>query len=208
MQKKIIDVLKLISIFSFILTSIALASSERDSQSSKAEYLVKSTIDSIRTTVIEGKKTLSEEELNIKLEEVIANAFNFNEMSSRCLGMYWRKANEEQKREFTKYLTILLSTSYLNKIRNGIEESKIEYDGSRSGEDSVVVKTKIEYKGEMASVDYRLMKAGNEDLKIYDVIIENIGLVSNYRSEFGSIVSTYGIDGLIEKLKNRVENKK
>ena len=94
----------------------------------------------------------------------------------------------------------------INKILKNIEESTFAYPENRVEKDRAVVMTIIENGGDKISIDYRLMLKDNAWL-VYDVIIENIGLVSNYRSEFSGIIRKEGYDGLLKRLREKNEKK-
>jgi phospholipid transport system substrate-binding protein len=93
----------------------------------------------------------------------------------------------------------------MKKIIKGIDTAEIRYphnalevEGKRA-----TVKTIVSSDGETASIEYRLLQRADSSWWAYDVVIENIGLVSNYRTEFGDIIRRSGFDGLLKMLKER-----
>jgi phospholipid transport system substrate-binding protein len=133
----------------------------------------------------------------------IANEiFDFNEIARRSLGRYWQPLTELQRTEFVFLFGDLLERSYISKIELYGGE-KIVYSGERVEADLATVSTKIMTKnGTEVPVDYRLFKRGDRWM-IYDVSVEGISLVSNYRTQFNKIIQTNGYNGLVEKMRTR-----
>ena len=133
----------------------------------------------------------------------IANEiFDFNEIARRSLGRYWQPLTEPQRTEFVFLFGDLLERSYISKIELYGGE-KIVYSGERVEADLATVSTKIMTKnGTEVPVDYRLFKRGDRWM-IYDVSVEGISLVSNYRTQFNKIIQTNGYNGLVEKMRTK-----
>jgi phospholipid transport system substrate-binding protein len=133
----------------------------------------------------------------------IANEiFDFNEIARRSLGRYWQPLTELQRTEFVFLFGDLLERSYISKIELYGGE-KIVYSGERVEADLATVSTRIMTKnGTEVPVDYRLFKRGDRWM-IYDVSVEGISLVSNYRTQFNKIIQTNGYNGLVEKMRTK-----
>jgi phospholipid transport system substrate-binding protein len=131
----------------------------------------------------------------------IANEiFDFPEIARRSLGRYWQPLSEAQRSEFVGLFGDLLERSYISKIELFGGE-KIVYGGERMDGDLAVVSTKIITKnGTEVPIDYRLFKRG-DSWKVYDVNIEGISLVSNYRTQFNKIIQTSGYNSLVDRMK-------
>ena len=131
----------------------------------------------------------------------IANEiFDFSEIARRSLGRYWQPLSEAQRTEFVGLFGDLLERSYISKIELYGGE-KIIYSGERVDGDLATVSTKIITKnGTEVPVDYRLFRRG-ENWMIYDVNIEGISLVSNYRTQFNKIIQTNGFNTLVDRMK-------
>ncbi len=169
----------------------------------KASNTVRTTVDEIKRVVEQNKGKLTDKQIDKKLFTVISPLFDFREMSRRSLGAKWKHASESQRLEFVDLFSDLLATNYIKKIRENVEKSSFKVDSEQSTSPKTsVVKTLVDYDGQEATIDYRL-RVKKDAWKVYDVIIENIGLVTNYRREFGSIVDKDGISGLIEKLREK-----
>jgi len=133
----------------------------------------------------------------------IANEiFDFSEIARRSLGRYWQPLSEPQRTEFVALFGDLLERSYISKIELYGGE-KIVYSGERVDADLAIVSTRIMTKnGTEVPVDYRLFKRSDRWM-IYDVSVEGISLVSNYRTQFNKIIQTNGYNGLVEKMKTK-----
>lgn len=186
-----------------IIAGIFFATFEAFAAPTGASEIVKATVDKVKTTVEAEKSTLSEQALDQKLHDIIAPVFDFKEMARRSLAARWNEANAAEQSEFVELFSKLLSDNYIKKIRENVQKSNFTVAAEQStGPESVLVKTSVLFEGKNATIDYRL-RMKDASWKVYDVIIENIGLVSNYRSEFGAIVDKDGISGLLKKLRNK-----
>lgn len=172
-----------------------------------ARSTVKETVDEVQRVVRVAKPDASPDDIDQALRKVIAPIFDFDEMSKRCLGVNWKDATPKEQKQFTDLFSELLAKNYLKQIR--LTAATSDYEIIHANEDSkkAVVQTKVNNDKGTLKVDYRLYNKG-AGWKVYDVIIENIGLVSNYRSEFSEIVQKDKMSGLIEKLKDKIQKNK
>ena len=146
----------------------------------------------------EGKKN----ERRNKLREVIYQRFDFTDMAKRSLGSHWQRRSPEEQKEFVKLFTNLLEEAYLDKIESYNGE-KVQYLKEREDNDYAEVDTKIvDQKGQEFSVDYRLHNV-NGDWKVYDVLIEDVSLVNNYRAQFNRVLAKSSFEELLNRMKER-----
>jgi phospholipid transport system substrate-binding protein len=133
----------------------------------------------------------------------IANEiFDFAEIAKRSMARHWQPLSEAQRTEFVGLFADLLERSYISKIETYGGE-KIQYTAERLDGDYSVVSTKIITKnGTEVPVDYRMIKRSDRWL-VYDVSIEGVSLVSNYRTQFNKIIQTTSYGELVSKLKNK-----
>ncbi len=137
------------------------------------------------------------------LRKEIKPVFDFDEMSKRALGPNWRQRSPKEQAEFVTLFTELLENSYLGKIES-YKGEKIEYAGETVDPPYAVVKTLIvTTKSQEVHVDYRMLRKGDQ-WRIYDVVIEGISLVNNYRSQFNSILQNASFDQLLGKLRSTI----
>jgi len=148
------------------------------------------------------KKESKSNERRATLKDIIARRFDFTEMAKRSLGSEWRRRTPQEQKEFVQLLTDLLERAYLDKIDSAGGE-KVQYGRERVDGDHAEVNTKIvDSKGREFSVDYRLHRV-NGDWKVYDVIIDDISLVNNYRAQFNRVLANSSYEKLVERLKEK-----
>lgn len=137
-----------------------------------------------------------------RLREAIFPKFDFAEMAKRSLGANWQRRTPEEQREFVKLFTDLMENSYMDNIASYNGE-KVNITGEKQDNDFAQVSTKIvDKKGEEYSVDYKLYRNG-DDWKIYDVVIENISIVNNYRSQFNRVIARSSFEDLMRRMKDK-----
>ncbi len=123
-------------------------------------------------------------------------------MARRSLGFHWRQLSPEQQKEFVDLFTNLLERSYAGKI-DLYDGETVVFTGEVVEDIYARVDSKIvSKKGEEFSVDYKLLR-NNGNWRIYDVVVENISLVNNYRSQFNRVIS----NSSYEELKKRINQK-
>ena len=134
-----------------------------------------------------------------RLREIIGNRFNFEEMAKRSLGASWRRVSAEDQKRFVELFTDLLEKSYADQIESYNGE-KIVYGRENIAQDQAEVDTKvINKKGQEFTVNYKL-QSNQGDWKVYDVLIDSVSLVNNYRSQFNRILAKSSFDDLLKKL--------
>jgi phospholipid transport system substrate-binding protein len=137
-----------------------------------------------------------------KLKELIYQRFDFTEMAKRSLGSEWRRRSPEEQKEFVKLFTGLLERAYLDQLESYSGE-KIQYLKEREDDNYAQVETKIiDKKGQEFSVNYRLHNR-NGDWKVYDVVIEEISLVNNYRAQFKRALAKSPYENLVNRMKEK-----
>jgi len=137
-----------------------------------------------------------------RLRQVIFPKFDFAEMAKRSLGPNWQRRTPEEQQEFVKLFRELLENSYVENI-DSYNGEKVNIVGDKEEKDFAQVNTKIvNNKGEEFAVDYRLLQSGG-DWKIYDVVIENISVVNNYRSQFNRVIAKSSFEDLLQKLRDK-----
>lgn len=132
-------------------------------------------------------------ERRVALRKIADEIFDWGETAKRSLGMHWRERTPAEREEFVRLFADLLERSYMTKIEL-YDGERIGYAGDTIDGDQAIVRTKLVNKqgGEMA-VNYRMVKGDGERWKVYDVEIEGVSLVANYRTQFNSLLrrSTY-----------------
>jgi phospholipid transport system substrate-binding protein len=167
--------------------------------------------DQLKTHVDEVLKVLGNPALRTpdKVEErrdvirkVANQIFDFEETAKRALGPHWAARTPAERKEFVALFTDLLERSYVTRIEQYGGE-KVMYAGDQVTGDQAIVKTRIASKtGTEIPVDYRMQKMSS-GWRVYDVNIEGVSLVSNYRTQFNKIVQTESYQALVDRLKSR-----
>ncbi|HOP40055.1 MAG TPA: ABC transporter substrate-binding protein [Geobacteraceae bacterium] len=167
---------------------------------------VKLTVDKVVAIVSDPalKKPQNEEHRRAELKKAISRIFDYGEMAKRSLGVHWKKRNAAEQKEFVNLFATLLENSYAGKIES-YENERIVYGKETIEGDYAEVKSKIvTAKRDEYTIDYRLLKEGSRWM-VYDVVIEGVSLVSNYRSQFNKIILNQGYGALVKKLKAKSE---
>ena len=135
------------------------------------------------------------------LRQVIDARFDFSEMAKRSLGPHWRPRTAQERKEFVDIFADLLERSYRQQIERYTDQ-EIVYTQEEIDDKYGVVSTEIADKREKLEipVDYRVIRQ-NDQWKVYDVVIDGISLVSNYRSQFNSIIQKSSYEGLVQKMR-------
>jgi len=137
-----------------------------------------------------------------KIGIIINEGFDFRSMSQSVLARNWQAATKEEKRQFVEFFSQYLEDTYRSKIESytnqRVEVTKETIDGPRA-----VVNTVIRTDASTIPVDYKL-KNNDGVWFAYDVVIEGVSLVNNYRNTFDAIVKAEGVDGLLRDLEGRI----
>jgi len=149
------------------------------------------------------------ERLNSLINEFVLPHFDFERMSKWVLGKHWRRASKQEKQQFIGEFRTLLVRTYATSLSDYAQQTitYLPFRGDlNSGE--VMVKSEVEQPGSFSiPINYRLYKI-NSDWKVYDVTIDDISLVSNYRTSFAREIKTKGIDGLIKEMAEKNQKSK
>ena len=164
--------------------------------------------DQLRGSVDNVLKVLSDPEMRKEaktaerrrlIRVAASEIFDFTEISRRTLATHWQGRTPAERQQFTTLFGELLEHSYISKIE-GYSGEKIQYVGETIDGDQAVVRTKIISKqGTETPVDYRMLLLDGR-WKTYDVTIEGVSLVANYRAQFNSIIRRSGYPDLVAKL--------
>ena len=144
----------------------------------------------------------SPDERRAAVRKIAEQIFDFEETAKRSLGRHWQSRTPAERQEFVKLFTDLLEHSYLSKIEQYGGE-KVTYAGDTIEGDQATVRSKIVTpKGTDIPVDYRMLQRDGRWL-VYDVVIEGVSLVGNYRTQFNKIIQTSSWDDLVQKLRSK-----
>ena len=138
-----------------------------------------------------------------KVKRIVDPHFDYQEMAKRSLGPTWGKLSAGQRQEFVGLFAQLLEASYSDKIEKYGQQVKINYTGEVLDGENAEVRTVVVKTNDRIPLNYRLLNEGGT-WKVYDVIIEGVSLVSNYRSQFSRIIHESGYAELVKRLKTKV----
>jgi phospholipid transport system substrate-binding protein len=169
---------------------------------------IKQTSDKILSILSEPalKGPSKAEERERLIRKAVDERFDWEEMARRSLATYWAQRTEEEKKEFVRLYADLVERAYMDKVE-GYSGEKVVYEGETIDKDYGTVKVKIvTRKNTNIPVEYRLKKDGNTWF-VYDVSIEGVSLVNNYRTQFNSIMAKSSYANLMKMLKDKVKGK-
>jgi phospholipid transport system substrate-binding protein len=134
---------------------------------------------------------------------LIVPRFDFLRITQFAMGRNWAKATPQEQKEIVEQFSRLLTRTYSNAIAS-LKELDIEVKGTKanSNANDVTVKTQMIGRPQPVSIDYSLINSAG-GWKVYDVSVEGISLIAAYRDEFGSLVSSSGVSGLIDVMKKK-----
>jgi len=162
----------------------------------------------VKQTVDQSLEVLRDKETPLaqrqdKLRQIVAGTFDFTEMAKSALGYHWKQITADQQQEFTNVFISFIEDSYLSKI-NDYRGQQVNYlKSTSSGSGEAQVNTDIVGGSKDAiHVNYRLMQKGGA-WKIYDVTVDAISIIANYRNQFDRVMNNHGYATLISDLKNK-----
>ena len=161
---------------------------------------VKVTVDEV--VAILANHTLQPPERRTKIRQAVLQRFGFEEMAQRTLAQHWRTLTPPQRQEFVGLFTDLLEGSYITRVANSNPgPQSVRYVKETMDQDQAAVHTEIgNPRDAPATVEYRLLhKEG--DWKVYDIVIEGISLVNNYRTQFNTIITKDSYAGLVKQMR-------
>ena len=168
-----------------------------------------SAIDAVRTSVdgildiLKKGDTMDKAARRSAMEAIIDERFDFRAMSQRTLATNWKKASDAEKQEFTDLFKQLIQSSYVGKLEAYTNET-VEYVAEKAKGRKALVETMIKTASADIPLNYKMYSKDGNWL-VYDVIIEGVSLISNYRSSYQTIVKNEGFDGLMAKMKAKIE---
>ncbi len=189
----------------FILSMLALSASAHAMPEPQA--LVKEASDNMLKAMKENESELESnpQKIYLLVQEILFPHFDFERMAKLALGLSWRDASAEQKTKFVEEFRLLLVRTYATAMLEYTNE-EIRFlpfrDDIEKGRVSVPMEV-VQPNGPSVPISLALYKNRNNEWKVYDVKIEGISLVTNYRSSFNQDIRTHGMDALIASLAKR-----
>jgi phospholipid transport system substrate-binding protein len=174
-----------------------------DASAGPATEAVRSTIDEVLKVLDdkELKKPARSEERRKLLEKIVGGRFDYQEMSRRSLGAPWNQLADKDKQEFVDLFRTLLTNTYADRVE-GYSGEGVQYLNERTEKDYAEVRTKILSGKTEIPMDYRLINK-NSDWRVYDVVVDGVSLVNNYRGQFSKILRTSSYPELVDQLRKK-----
>jgi phospholipid transport system substrate-binding protein len=140
-----------------------------------------------------------------RVRELVLPHFDSRELAKRALGLHWRDRTEEERQEFTRLVIDLVESSYRRTLERYTSAVQIVYDQEHIEEPFAEVDTHLRSPTQLEpiAITYRLHKVGDQWL-IYDMVIANVSLVRNYRTQFERILSTSSYAELIRSIERKL----
>src|SRR5689334_1731574 len=133
---------------------------------------------------------------------LVYNRFDFSEMTKRSLGSHWDSLGNAEQREFVDAFTQRILRAYGRSVRASGDE-KVQYSREVQDGDLATVETKvISGKGEELPIDYQLHDVGGQ-WKVYDVVIDQVSIVGNYRAQFDRVIAKSSVKELLQRIKQQ-----
>lgn len=166
--------------------------------SASPKEAIQMTVDEVVEIVEKDRGNVDTEAIRKKVNQI----FDFQEMAKRSLGMHWKKIEDEQRQEFSDVFAEFLATTYMKRI-DDLERGMCSINSEKVIGNRALVKTTINIDDTEFPIDYKMLLKPDQKWYVYDVVIENIGLVSNYRNEFSGILRKNSVEELIVQLSEK-----
>lgn len=184
----------------FILCCLGLLASPAPAAPVTPLQEVRATVDGVFELLRDTR--LDRDSRRSRLTQLIRSRFDFRNMSQRILATHWRSADPQEQQRFVALFSDLLEANYIGKIEAYTNET-VRYLGEQIIEDRAAIDTAIVTAGAEIPISYRLQRTGERWL-VYDVVIEGVSFVGNYRSTYGEIVRREGMSGLLQKMEEKL----
>ena len=148
------------------------------------------------------KSPAQKKDLQARLAEVIYPRFDFAEMAKRTLGPHWSRRTSEEQREFVSIFAALLGRSYADKIESYRSQNVLYTREVEDKNYAEVDTTIVSDKQEKVSINYKLHSVDKE-WRVYDLVIEDISMINNYRSQFNRVIARASFEELVRVLKEK-----
>ncbi len=150
------------------------------------------------------KNGAKQKEQDDKIWEIINQVFDFEGVARRALGRNWRRFSPQERKEFSDLFAKLLANTYIKKIKKGYRDEKVVFTTEEKlRKNKVLVRSKIVRRGGDILVDYNMWNRG-QGWRVYDVKVEGVSLVKNYRAQFNDILLNHKPAYLIQRVKEKL----
>ena len=167
---------------------------------------VKGTVDQVLKILTDPtlKSEQKTKERRAKLRKTVLERFDFSEMSRRSMGLYWKERTPEERNDFVRLFTDLLERAYVDRVEGYTGEQILYLEETADGNYSEVRTKIVTKRNQEIPIFYRLQNS-NSKWEVYDIVIEGVSLVNNYRTQFSKIIRTSSYQDLVKKMQAKVE---
>ena len=181
-----------------LLVSVLLAVGGAADAATPTEHLRRQ-VDRVITTLEDPALQQRPDERRAAVRTIAEQIFDFEDTARRALGRHWRERTPDERREFVGLFTDLLERAYIGRIEDYAGE-RVTYADETVDKDAATVRTRLVTRdGTAIPVDYRMRRADDAWL-VYDVVIEGVSLVANYRAQFNRIIQTSSYEELVARM--------
>lgn len=193
----------MVMVASILAGSMALAAS---TGSAAAQQLVMEVTSSIVEELTSRRESLRNDPQGVHdlVDRLVLPHFDFERMSRRTLGKRWKEMPPEQRRRFVSAFRSMLVRTYATMLDQYRGQTLTWLDPvARKKDDEIVIPVQIDLSASRPARVAYLMHGNGTDWKVFDVAVDGVSLIKNYRSSFRSEIARHGIDGLIDRLEAR-----
>lgn len=184
-----------LSIFLVLMTAVT--SFSIPAPQAQVEQMVNSVLNVLK------QSDLSVDEKKSQVSGMVQNYLNMESMARRTLGSYWDGATEEQRQQFSDLFVQVLEGTYLNRIGD-YSDGSVKFLKQRVKGNKAIVDTQIISDDLEIPVQYKMIYVGSR-WQVFDLVIEGVSLIKNYRSSYGEIIRRKGYDGLLQLMEEKVK---
>ncbi len=204
MNMKIIKIIGVLAVLTFFSGSTFPASAGTASATVQLKTSIDQILDVLRDPELkaDNQKGARRE----KLRAIAGQRFDYRRMSQMSLARHWKERNDGEKEEFTLLFSALLEDAYMSKIESYTDEKVVflkEQIKINKEKEYAKINTKIITQSAEIPIDYMMFRVGDGPWLVYDMVIEGVSMVNNYRSQFGQILERESFATLIQQLKDK-----
>ncbi len=192
--------------FTLIAAAVAVLWMPGQSLAGPATDQVKGTVDQVLKILTDPalKGERKTKERRAQLRKTVLERFDFSEMSKRSMGRYWSERTPDERTEFVGLFTDLLERAYVDRVEGYTGEQILYLEETTDGNYSEVRTKIVTKRNQEIPIAYRLQKADSK-WSVYDIVVEGVSLVNNYRTQFSKIIRTSSYQDLVKKMQAKVE---
>ena len=167
---------------------------------------VKGTVDQVLKILtdpaLKGERKMKDR--RVKLRQTVLERFDFSEMSKRSMGQYWKERTPDERTEFVGLFTDLLERAYIDRVEGYTGEQIVYLEETTDGNYSEVRTKIVTKRNQEIPIAYRLQRTDSK-WSVYDIVVEGVSLVNNYRTQFSKIIRTSSYQDLVKRMQAKVE---